>query len=447
MRLRDESEMKSCFVPWYGAIPKSWQPCPLKYSLSNNDGGVWGEEPVASEGTPVLRSTEVNLGGGWNLNDPARRQLRAAERYKGLLKAGDLVVTKSSGSQEHLGKTAIVTSQIESMGCCCSNFMQRLRLSGADPRYVCHLFNSPLGREHVNYFGQTTTGLRNLTGSILGDFLLPGAPPTEQQSIAAFLDRKTAAIDALVAKKGRLIELLQEKRQALITRAVTKGLDPNVPMKDSGVPWLGDLPAHWDVLRLKQLSNRISGRLVYQPAQYFSDDGVPFIMGNNVTERGISLEQTKFIPSEVNLRFAHHALREGDVVMVRVGAPGLTAVVGPEADGLNCGSVMIVRRNSAFDSRWLAAVMNSPVIRGQIDLVQYGAAQEQINITDAVNFLLPTPPVHEQQRIADAVALRTQRIDSAADKVDEQLVRLREYRQALITAAVTGKLDLSSEAA
>jgi type I restriction enzyme S subunit len=281
----------------------------------------------------------------------------------------------------------------------------------------------------------------NLTGT--SNLTVPVPPIAQQDQIATFLDRKTVAIDALITKKERLSELLQAKRQALITHIVTKGLNPNTPMRDSGLPWLGKVPSHWKLLRLKQLSHRISGRLVYQPAQYFSDTGVPFIMGNNVTERGIVLEETKFIPSDVNTRFSHHALRTGDVVTVRVGAPGVTAVVGPEADGMNCGSLMIVRRNVAFDSRWLAAVMNSPVVRAQIDLVQYGAAQEQINITDAVNFVIPVPPVPEQQAIADHVTTARHRLDVAVDRVSLQVGRLREYRQALITAAVTGKVDVT----
>lgn len=322
-----------------------------------------------------------------------------------------------------------------------NNMMALVPYRDHDPRFLLYALGD------VDFGQLSNPGpVPSINAGDLKDVLLPIPAACTQRRIALFLDRKTAAIDALIAKKERLIDLLQEKRQALITQAVTKGLDPNVPMKDCAVTCLGTIPSHWRLLRLKQLSHRISGRLVYQPAQYFSDEGVPFIMGNNVTERGISLEQTKFIPSDVNARFAHHALRTGDVVMVRVGAPGVTAVVVPEADGLNCGSLMIVRRNDAFHSVWLAALMNSPSVRAQIDLVQYGAAQEQINITDAVNFWIPTPPLEEQRAIADFVRRSSNEINRTADRVVEQVARLHEYRQALITAAVTGKIDLSKEA-
>ena len=184
--------------------------------------------------------------------------------------------------------------------------------------------------------------------------------------------------------------------------------------------------------------------MVYQPAQYFSDEGVPFLMGNNVTERGIVWRDAKLIPADVNAKFLHHALRAGDVVTVRVGAPGVTCVVPKEADGLNCGSLMIIRRSTGFNSAWLAHVMNSPVVRQQIDLVQYGAAQEQINITDAVNFTIPTPPLDEQRALAEYLAQRTGRLDALADAVRATVDKLHEYRQALITAAVTGKIDVTA---
>jgi len=355
------------------------------------------------------------------------------------LRDGDLLLTKDGT----IGKVAVI-DQLPGPATLNSGVFVVRALRDYVPRFMFWMLNSSVFSEFIRYKSQGST-IQHLYQNVFETFAFP--TPPGQEAIVNFLDRKTAAIDALMGKKERLLELLQEKRQALVTQALTRGLDLSAPMKASGLPWLAAIPFGWSLFRLKQLSHRISGRLVYQPAQYFSDEGVPFIMGNNVTERGISLDRTKFIPLEVNARFAHHALLEGDVVMVRVGAPGVTAVVGPEANGLNCGSLMIVRRNPAFHSPWLAAVMNSPVVRAQIDLVQYGAAQEQINITDAVNFWIPTPPLEEQERIAEFVTRATGQLDQTTDKVREQIARLREYRQTLITATVTGRLAVSKEAA
>ena len=272
-------------------------------------------------------------------------------------------------------------------------------------------------------------------------------PMSEQAAIVAFLSHETGKIHRLVAEQQRLMGLLKEKRQAVISHAVTKGLNAHSPMKPSGIEWLGDVPEHWRILRLKDVSPRISGRLVYQPAQYFSEDGVPFLMGNNVSERGIQWEDVKFIPDDVNNSFSQHALREGDVVTVRVGAPGVTCVVPKDADGLNCGSLMIIRQSPRFSSHWLASVMNSPVVRRQIDQVQYGAAQEQINITDAVTFRIPTPPLIEQGAIASFLREETERFDTLTTEAQKAINLLQERRTALISAAVTGQIDVRELAA
>jgi type I restriction enzyme, S subunit len=433
--------------PWLDSVPAGWRVARLKTTIAFSQNGLWGEEPDGVNDIVCVRVADFDrVSHHVVLDEPTMRSIPSAKIGRRLLKRGDLLIEKSGGG-EHQPVGTVVKYHHDTRAVC-SNFVARIESHAQfASAFLCYVHAALYALRIPHRSIKQTTGIQNLDAESYFNEPVPLPSLRDQYSIAAFLDRKTTAIDALIAKKEHLIELLQEKRQALITQAVTKGLDPNVPMKESGVACVGEMPRHWTLFRLKRLSHRISGRLVYQPAQYFSDEGVPFIMGNNVTERGIVLDHAKCIPSEVNARFAHHALRAGDVVMVRVGAPGVTAVVGPEAEGLNCGSVMIVRGNRAFDSRWLAAVMNSPVIRAQIDLVQYGAAQEQINITDAVNFYAPTPPVDEQRRIADAILSATAKIDATADNVHEQLMRLREYRQALITAAVTGNIDLSKEKA
>jgi len=433
--------------PWIACTPVGWRVVRLKTTIAFSQNGLWGDEPDGTNDIACVRVADFDrVRRRVVLDEPTIRSVPAGKIGRRLLRRGDLLIEKSGGGEHQ--PVGTVVSYDHDLRAVCSNFVARIEPHPeVDSAFLCYLHAALYGLRIPHRSIKQTTGIQNLDAESYFNEPVALPPLPTQTRAVAFLDRKTAAIDALIAKKERLIALLQEKRQALITQAVTKGLDPNVPMKDSGVPFLGNVPSHWMVLRLKQLSHRISGRLVYQPAQYFSDDGVPFIMGNNVTERGIVLDNTKYIPPDVNARFAHHALSAGDVVMVRVGAPGVTAVVGPEADGLNCGSLMIVRRNQAFESRWLAAVLNSPVTRAQIDLVQYGAAQEQINITDAVNFWIATPPIEEQLKIADFVSTVASRLDAALDKVREQVERLREYRQALITAAVTGKIDVSTEAA
>ena len=256
-------------VEWLGEVPEHWEVRPLKALLSKNDSGVWGDDPEEEDvrSTIVLRSTEQTVDGGWAIEAPATRMLSPRERAGALLKVGDLVVTKSSGSEFHIGKTSLVTVEVSDLNACFSNFMQRLRCrSGFDPRLVWYLLNSPVGRQQLVFNSNTTTGLANLNGTIFGEVVTPVPPVDEQRAIAAFLDRETERIDALVAKMRLLIERLQEHRTALITRAVTRGLpsdaaravglDPSPRLKPSGVEWLGEVPEHWEVRPLKALLSK-----------------------------------------------------------------------------------------------------------------------------------------------------------------------------------------------
>ena len=276
---------------------------------------------------------------------------------------------------------------------------------------------------------------------------IPVGPVDEQRAIAAFLDRETTRIDALVAKKERLIELLQEKRTALITRAVTRGLDPTVPMKNSGVEWLGGIPAHWNVRTLKRVSPEITVGVVVNPSTYVRAEGVPFLYGSDIHESGVVADGARRISEEDSKSLNKSRLRAGDLVCVRVGAPGVTAVVPPGLAGANCASLLIVRHADSFDSQWLCYGMNSRLVRYQVELVQYGAAQEQFNVAHAVQFFIPVAPQAEQRAIAIFLNRETAKIDSLITKTHEAIDHLTEYRTALISAAVTGKIDVRNEAA
>jgi type I restriction enzyme S subunit len=278
-----------------------------------------------------------------------------------------------------------------------------------------------------------------------------GIPPVkEQEYIATFLDRETTKIDALIAEQEKLIALLKEKRQAVISHAVTKGLDPSVKMKDSGIEWLGEVPGHWDNVALKRISPSLTVGIVVNPSNYVAEEGLPFIYGGDIREGKIAFETARCISQEDSLRNEKTRLMAGDLLTVRVGYPGITAVVPSECEGGNCASVMHVRRGN-FDSRWLCYVMNSRIVRFQVEVVQYGAAQEQFNISHAIEFRVPRPPANEQREIADFLDNQSDQFDELIAETLQGISLLRERRSALISAAVTGKIDVrqyaSTEAA
>ena len=285
--------------------------------------------------------------------------------------------------------------------------------------------------------------------------VLQAAVPTiaEQHAIIAFLDRETARIDALVAKKERLIALLQERRTALITRAVTKGLDPAVPMKDSSVKWMGDIPAHWDVTRLRRELNWIEQGWSPECENRVAEENEWGVLKAGCVNRG------EFIESEHKALPASHSaipdleIREGDLLMSR--ASGSRELVGSVAVVPACRSRLLlcdkifrlhvneVRVNTNF----VAYALSSRMARSQIEGVLSGGSGLANNIAQGVvkDLTLALPPRMEQQLIANFLDAITASVNSQIGRIREAITGLYELRAALISAAVTGKIDVRDQ--
>jgi type I restriction enzyme, S subunit len=435
---------------WLGEIPHHWNAARLKTRLARNEGGVWGEDPTGDGDTVVLRSTEQTVDGNWAIESPASRSLGRTELHGALLKAGDLVITKSSGSERHIGKTTIVDEALERMACCCSNFMQRLRCgSNAIPRFVYYILNSPVGRDQFVYGSNTTTGLANLNGTIIGNLWIAWPPLDEQRSIAAFLDRETGRINDLIAKKRQLIDLLHEKRTTLIVNAVTKGLNPSAPMKPSGIDWMGEVPAHWSVERLRFSLDRIEQGWSPQCENRPADEGewavakVGCVNGNTFDEA-----EQKALPNDLE-PLVEYEIRPGDVLMSRantrelLGSAAFVEKVRPRL--LLCDKLYRIRvDDSTIDPRFLVFAFRSAVSRFQFERDADGASGSMKNIgQDSVkNLWLPLPPVPEQTAVVSFIQREAGKNEDLVNAVTQAIDRLQEYRAALISAAVTGKIDV-----
>ena len=454
MKLPPYPKYKPSSIEWLGDLPENWKIKRLRHVLTRNDGGVWGDEDDP-EGTVILRSTEQTLDGGWRIEEPARRVLSELEKRDSMLETGDLVVTKSSGSALHIGKTSLVTEKVARLAACFSNFMQRLRMtSSVDPRLAFYLLNCPIGRQQLIVNSNTTTGLANLTRSVLGNvFLMYPDSLREQRAIADFLDRETAQIDTLVAKKRTLIERLKEKRTALISRTVTRGLppdaavasglDPHPKLRSSGIDWLGYVPEHWEVKRLKHI---LAEPLKYgaNEAAELDDPNLPrYVRITDIDENDGLREKTfKSLPSEVA---AEYLLRRGDLLFARSGATsGKTFLYRTDWGACAYAGYLIrarideekavpeyVRHFTASTCYW--QWLSSAFIQATI---------QNVNAERYASLELPLPPVGEQAAIADFLDLETEKIDTPVAKIETAIERLQEYRTALTTAAVTGKIDV-----
>lgn len=243
--------------PWLLDVPTDWRITRLKTTVAFSQNGLWGDDPDGVNDIACVRVADFDrLRRRVLLEAPTMRSIPGAKIGRRLLKRGDLLIEKSGGGEQQ--PVGTVVQYDHDTRAVCSNFVARVEPSpGFSTAFLCYLHEALYELRVPHRSIKQTTGIQNLDAESYFNEPVPVPPGASQLRIATFLDRKTAAIDGVIAKKERLIHVLQEKRQAIITQAVTKGLDPNVTMKDSGSPLLGKIPAHWSIKRLKHIVARI----------------------------------------------------------------------------------------------------------------------------------------------------------------------------------------------
>lgn len=309
------------------------------------------------------------------------------------------------------------------------------------PRYLFYVVSSKAFVDAINAesFGSK---MPRADWETVGHQPLPLPPVETQRRITTFLDEKTPQIDALIAKKRALLHRLKEKRQAIITQAVTKGLNPTAPMKDSGIEWLGQIPAHWQVIALNKVTTKITNGYVGPTRDLFVDDGVRYIQSLHIKANRIVFGNDFFVEEEWSLRHAKSILNTGDVLIVQTGDIGQVACVPPEYEGCNCHALIICTpAGSMLRGRFLAWLFNSDYGQEFLHLVKTGALHPHLNCGNVKFFDVLIPPLEEQETLADHIDRQTSSIEQAAQQVDASIERLSEYRSALITAAVTGQIE------
>lgn len=442
-RYRSYPEYKDSGVEWLGEIPAGWEVKRLKRVASFRGGGTPAKENLAYwvGGIPWVSPKDMKVAVVEETEDRITDEA-VRESATRLIPAGAVLIVVRSGILAHSIPVAIAGREV-TLNQDLKAVIPGTELQG---RYLMYLV-AGMQREFLMAWKKEGATVESLELDLITSTPTPLPSLEEQRAIAAFLDRETARIDALVTKKERLIELLQEQRTALTTRAVTKGLDPNVPMKDSGVEWLGEIPAHWEVKRLKNIVPAITVGIVVTPAKYYVYEGVPCLRSLNITRGHVDMEHMVFISAAANELHRKSKIYEGDVLVVRTGRAGAAVVVPRKLDGANCIDLLIVRRSSALDSRFLYYFINSPATSGQVEVSSVGAIQEHYNTGTLAQLLVTAMPRNEQCMIAAFLDRETVRIDAMVAKIRDAVARLKELRIALISAAVTGKIDVREETA
>jgi type I restriction enzyme S subunit len=405
---------------------------------------VWGEDPDGDGDSIVLRSTEQTVDGYWQIDDPAVRKLSEKDRLSARLDAGDLLLTKSSGSALHIGKTTLVDEPVAKLGACYSNFMQRIRLrTGFSPRVAWYVLNNGLARVQLNLLSNSTTGLANLNGAIIGELVLVVATQIEQFAIAAFQERETAKIDALIAEQEKLLALLAEKRQATISHAVTKGLNPDSPMKDSGIPWLGPVPGHWVVAPFRYCVDFQEGPGIL--AVDFHEEGVPLLRVAGVQTHWASLEGCNHLdPEKVRARWDHFRVQRGDLLISASASMGTVCEVGAEVAGSipYTGIIRLRGIDGVMIKNFIRYVVVSASFLTQIELLKAGATIQHFGPSHLNQMVVAQPPEDEQVQISSYLDSALAKFRELEEEAQNAIGLLKERRSALIAAAVTGQIDV-----
>ena len=447
--IKKYEKYKDSGVEWIGEIPEEWEVKRLKYLVSKTGSGVTpkgGASVYQVDGIPLLRSQNIHFS-GLRLDDVAYiTEETHDEMENSKVFSGDVLLNITGAS---IGRCYFTDDSLGE-----ANVNQHVCIIRSKPvigtKYLYYLIRSDVGQKQID-IEQTGSGREGLNFEVLKNFLLPVSSNSEQNAIASYLDRKTTEIDQLIANKEKLIALYEEEKTAIINHAVTKGLDPKVRTKPSGIEWLGNIPEHWEVKRLKWLSTIISKGTTPSTIgrEILPSGDIRFIKAENVLNNTIVAEPNNFIDQNTNEMLSRSQLEESDILFVIAGATiGKVAILPAKFCPANTNQAVSFirlknRDNALFVWYWLHSYFINKIL--WIDAVQ--SAQPNLSMENLGNFYVPSPPVIEQTAIVAHIETECSRLDTIIEKFKKQIDLFKEYRTTLISEVVTGKIDVCDEVA
>jgi type I restriction enzyme, S subunit len=429
---------------WLEELPEHWTNSTLGFECSVMARLGWkglkAEEYVESGyiflATPNIKGNSIDFD---DVN------YITVERYEEspeiMLEVGDVLVTKDGSTT---GTTNLVT-HLPGPATVNSSIAVLRSFEKLDSGYLYQFFTSNYVQNVINRM-RGGMGVPHLFQADLRKFFVSVPPRKEQTQIAKFLDYETATIDSLIEKQQQLIALLKEKRQAVISHAVTKGLNPDVPMRDSGIAWLGEVPAHWVLKPLKYLGQIVSGFAF--KSHTFTTSGVRVLKIANIQTFTIDWSDESFLPRSCYEEHKNFAVLNDDIVFALtrpIISTGLKAAIADIQDEL----VLLNQRNAIFrptnslNKNFFYHVLFSGSFRIDFEgMIDFTGQQPNISPLDIANIRIPLPPTGEQEKISSYLDYETEKFLRIEGKSERAINLLRERRTALVSAAVTGKIDV-----
>ncbi len=427
---------KDSGVEWLGEVPEGWHIDRIKRSIATSKNGIWGDEANGDENDiPCIRVADFDRQRLCvALSDPTIRNVSEKEKIGRVLCQGDLLLEKSGGGENQ--PVGCVVLYIDQTAAVCSNFVSRIQtlanMNASYWRYLhCAAYFVRINTKSI----KQTSGIQNLDESQYFDERVGFPPLSEQTQIAAFLDQETAKIDELISAQQHLIDLLKEKRQAVISHAVTKGLDPTVAMKDSGVEWLGEVPEGWCIRKTSQLFRVGKGKNSQLLTKEFcgANEGKYPVYSGQTEAAGIMGTWTQF---EFDFEDA------GVLFSTTVGAHAmhLRHLFGKFSLSQNC--MIIWATSNRCVTRYFYYHFK-PLFRYQREMIPEHM-QASFRMEDFYTYVAALPSREEQLAIAAFLDQETAKIDALITEAKRAIDLLKERRSALISAAVTGQIDVRS---
>lgn len=453
-RFKPYPSYKNCGVRWLEKMPEGWCGLPLKRWVETKITDGPHETPeFQPEGVDFISAEAVqnsridfNLRRGFISQTLHHQYCQKCRPIK-----NDILLCKSGATT---GKLAIVDTGAE-FSIWSPLAIIRTDTSRIIPRFAFWSLQSDYVQNQIRMTWSAGTQ-PNIAMSALEVLYLTGPSlVTEQHAIVSFLDRETGKIDALVKKKERLIELLQEKRTALISHTVTQGLNPNVPKKDSGISWLRKIPSHWELKKLKYLASNGSDMGIQigpfggmLTGLSYDDDGEFKVYGQENTLSSDFSKGQRWLTRDQFLTLSNYHIASGDILFTRKGSIGGCTIVPVDVKPgiIDSDTIRLRIKRAAVNTKFiLYAFKFSAYLQAQVQEIKRGAILSGLNTTTIANLFFIVPPIAEQAAIVDYLDQETVKLDILIAKVQLAIERLQEYRTALISAAVTGQIDVRKE--
>jgi type I restriction enzyme S subunit len=435
---------KDSVVEWLDKVPVHWTSVPIKYMALEKDSlfldGDWIEsKDLSDDGIRYITTGNVGEGeykeqGAGYITEDKFHKIDCTEVFE-----GDVLISRLNSP---IGRSCIVPNLGSRIVTSVDNVIFRPDQQYSK-KYVVHLFSSQDYFKHTGNLARGAT-MQRISRGLLGNIRVVVPTFEEQEKIANFLDQETAKIDTLIEKQQRLIQLLKEKRQAVISHAVTKGLNPNAPMRDSGVEWLGKVPEHWQLIPLKYLCKfNGGGTPSKENLSYWTDGDIPWVSPKDMKSFCLSDTQDKLTEKAVKESSTNFVESGALLMVVRSGILQRTIPIAINTVRVTLNQDMkALRFNSQMDVEYAANFILGCEDSLLLEWSKEGATVESIEHEYLSNGLFPVPPIKEQEKINESIKERMKVFQSLEKHATRGIALLQERRTALISAAITGKIDV-----